>query len=135
MGGNLMSSRISVGSILVPCLLAVGLLSNAPAASAAPTWLSILKSGESAKSHVIAIADRRLRPLPIAPSYEYYDYPYEYSVGRYPTHIGRGFVYFGYPYKPKYGGNRCSLLDRKCLASRGYYGGPGSSRRQKARKY
>ncbi len=31
--------------------------------------------------------------LPIGPSYLYYDYPYYYSRGYYPTHIG-GYVYY-----------------------------------------
>ena len=36
--------------------------------------------------------------IPIAPSYLYYDYPYYYSRGYYPTHIGPGFIYYGHPY-------------------------------------
>ena len=36
--------------------------------------------------------------LPIGPSYIYYDYPYYYSRGHYPTHIG-GYVYYPYNYR------------------------------------
>ena len=54
--------------------------------------------------------------LPIGPGYIYYDYPYYYSRGYYPTHIG------GYVYYPRY------------YYSRSYYRGPGSARRQRARR-
>jgi hypothetical protein len=39
--------------------------------------------------------------LPIGPSYIYYDYPYYYSRGHYPTHIG-GYVYYPYYYGSQY---------------------------------
>jgi hypothetical protein len=39
--------------------------------------------------------------MPIAPSYIYFDYPYYYSRGYYPTHIGPGHIYYGYPYSDK----------------------------------
>ena len=55
--------------------------------------------------------------LPIGPSYVYYDYPYYYSRGYYPTHIG-GYVYYPYNYYRSY----CWGLNR----------GPGSLRRQGA---
>ena len=45
----------------------------------------------------------------------YYDYPYYYSRGYYPTHIG-GYIY--YPYY---------------LYDRSYYRGAGLPRRQRAR--
>ena len=53
----------------------------------------VLKPGESARNHVIEIKDRGRGAwpnLPIAPSYLAYDYPYYYSRGHYPTHIGSG---------------------------------------------
>lgn len=31
--------------------------------------------------------------LPVGPSYIYYDYPYYYARGYYPTHIG-GYIYY-----------------------------------------
>ena len=56
--------------------------------------------------------------LPIAPTYRAYDWPYYYSRGHYPTHIGPGYVYYGYPYSyrsnPRYGG-RCSYWPAKSL--------------------
>jgi hypothetical protein len=54
--------------------------------------------------------------LPIVP-YIAYDYPYYYSRGYYPTHIG------GYVYYPRY------------YYSRSYYGGPRTTRRQRARRH
>jgi hypothetical protein len=53
---------------------------------------------------------------PIGPSYIYYDYPYYYSRGHYPTHIG-GYVY----YRPYY--------------TRSRYRGSESFRRNKARRH
>ena len=59
------------------------------------------------------------RPLPIAPTYNAFDYPYYYDRGHYPTHIGPGFIYYGYRYDPGTGyytnsSDRCSRLDRRC---------------------
>ena len=123
--GNLMSSRSLFASILMACLLAVGVLSIAPVANAASTGPSFLNPGKSLGNNVIEIKDRgrdRRIYLPIAPSYRYYDYPYYYSRGYYPIHIGPGFVYYGYPYTyyrsryhRRYGG-RCSYWHRKCVA-------------------
>jgi hypothetical protein len=48
--------------------------------------------------------------LPVGPAYVYYDYPYYYSRGHYPTHIG-GYVY----YIPERSA-RCT--NRKCAANR-----------------
>jgi hypothetical protein len=108
------------------CLLAFGLGSLAPAANAASAGQSFLHPGEIASNNVIEIRNRgyghRLY-LPIVP-YIAYDYPYYYSRGYYPTHIGPGYVYYGYPsnagrsYEPKYGG-RCSKWERKCAANWG----------------
>ena len=51
----------------------------------------------------------------MGPSYIYYDYPYYYSRGHYPTHIG-GYVYYPRNYY-----------------TRGFSRGPGSSQRPRAR--
>ena len=58
--------------------------------------------------------------LRIGPSYSGYDFPYYYSRGYYPTHIGPGYVY-NYPiydyrtaYSPRYG-DRCSKWHRRCV--------------------
>jgi hypothetical protein len=76
------------------------------------TKRSLLKPAESAGNKVIELK-RRVRGrrihLPIGPSYVYYDYPYYYSRGYYPTHI-RGYVYYPYYYYyrshyPRYGGS------------------------------
>jgi hypothetical protein len=108
-----MSSRNVFASILMACLLAVGLGGLAPAANAASAGQSLLNPGESVGNNLIEIKRRSRGPrirLPIAPSYIYYDYPYYYSRGYYPTHIGPGFIYYGHPYSyyrrgyyPRYG--------------------------------
>jgi hypothetical protein len=120
MGGDRMSSRNLFASSLMACLLAVGFLGVAPAASATVAGKSFLKSGESARN-LIKVNRRSSGPRlysRIAPSYIYYDYPYYYSRGYYPTHIEPGFLYYGYPYH----------------YYRKHYRGPASSSRVKARK-
>lgn len=97
-----MSNRNSFASILMPCLLAVGFLGMAPVANAADSdGRSYLKPGKSVRSHVITIKPRRYGPripLPIGPGSVYCDYPYYYSRGHYPTHIG-GYVYYPHYYR------------------------------------
>ena len=119
-----MSSRNLFASILMACLLTVGLGGLAPEAKAASAGQSFLKPGESARNNVIEIKHRRRGPwpnLPIAPSYQAYDWPYYFSRGHYPTHIGPGYVYYGYPYSyrkssyyQRYGGI-CSYWSAKSL--------------------
>ena len=95
-----MSGRNLLASILTACLLAVGLLGVAPVANAASQ--SVLKPGKSVRSNVITIKPRGSRVfLPIGPGSVYCDYPYYYSRGHYPTHIG------GYVYYPNYYRNYC----------------------------
>jgi hypothetical protein len=81
-------------------LLALGPVGIAPA-NAASTGPGLLNASKDIRKNVVEIKNRgsgpRLYP-PIAPSYLYYDYPYYYSRGYYPTHIGPGFVYYGHPY-------------------------------------
>ena len=110
-----MTSRNLFASILMACLLTVGM---GGAASAGP---SFLKSGESTGNNVIEIKNRGRSPwpnLPIAPSYLAYDWPYFYNRGHYPTHIGPGYVYYGFPYSyrssSRYGG-RCAYWPEKSL--------------------
>ena len=112
-----MSSRNLFASILMACLLTVGL------GGATSAGQSFLKPGESARNNVIEIKNRGRGPwpnLPIAPSYLAYDWPYYYNRGHYPTHIGPGYVYYGYPYsyrssyRPRYGGP-CSYWPAKSL--------------------
>jgi hypothetical protein len=72
----------------------------APVANAASAKESSLKPSKSERSYVIESKRRSRGPrihLPIGPSYVYYDYPYYYSRGYYPTHIG-GYVYYPYDY-------------------------------------
>lgn len=133
-----MSSRNWFASILMACLLTVGLGGLAPVANPASAGQSFMKPGESARNDVIEIKYRGRGPwpnLPIAPSYLAYDYPYYYSRGHYPTRIGGpGYVYYGYPYSyrsgPRYGG-RCAYWPaksvsrawvdaRRCVGNRGY---------------
>lgn len=77
------------------CVLAVGVLGIAPAADARSAGKSYQKR-ESARNYVLKRKRRSRGPrihLPIGPSYIYYDYPYYYSRGYYPTHIG-GYAYY-----------------------------------------
>ncbi len=98
-----MSSRDLLASIVM-ALLAVGFHGIAPAANAAPAGTPVLKRGEIARTNVIEIKRRGRSPrihLPVGPAYVYYDYPYYYSRGYYPTHIG-GYVYYPYHYYRRY---------------------------------
>jgi hypothetical protein len=108
-----LSTRKVFASILTACLLAAGFLGTASVADTAAAKKP--KSGESAGDCVLErkVRGRRVRiHLPIGPSYIYYDYPYYYCRGYYPTHIG-GYVY--YPSRPRYGA-RCSDWRSRCLA-------------------
>jgi hypothetical protein len=103
LGEAIMSSRNVFASILVSCSLAVGvsgIASVANAESLPSDRNSSLKAGKSAKNKFIQTR-RRFRSvrihLPVGPSSVYYDYPYYYSRGHYPTHIG-GYVYYPYYY-------------------------------------
>jgi hypothetical protein len=97
-----MSSQNLFASILMACLLAIGFLSIAQVANAADlAGRSYLKAGKSVRGHVITVKPRRYGPriyLPIGPGSVYCDYPYYYSRGHYPTHIG-GYVYYPYNYR------------------------------------
>ena len=104
------------------CLLAVGFLGIASVANAGSAKQSLLKPGESARNYVLESKRRGRGPrihLPMGPAYIYYDYPYYYSRGYYPTHIG-GYVYY-YPFSrshyPRYG-DRCSNWHRRCVGKR-----------------
>ena len=80
------------------CLLAAGFLDIAPAVGAELGERSVVKTGKSVRSNVITIKPRARIHLPIGPSSVYCDYPYYYSRGHYPTHIG-GYVYYPYNYR------------------------------------
>lgn len=91
-----MRSRNLLASILMACVPAVGTLGIAPMANAEASGPSVLKPGKNARISVIKIKPLRRGPrihLPMGPSYVYYDYPYYYSRGYYPTHIG-GYIYY-----------------------------------------
>ena len=94
-----MRSRNSFGSSLMACLLAVGFLGIAPVTNDASAGKSVRKR-DGGRSFALEM-QRRSRgpriPLPMGPSSIYYDYPYYYSRGHYPTHIG-GYVYYPYYY-------------------------------------
>jgi hypothetical protein len=108
MRGNLMISRNLLASILTACLLAIGLGAFTPAANAASAGQSLLNSGENVSSNVIEVRRRGHTPrmyLPRGPGSVYYDYPYYYSRGYYPTHIGPRYMYYppySYPYAGRY---------------------------------
>ena len=112
-----MSSWNSVAYCLMACVLAADILVIAPATNGASAGQSAAAQRVSARSYVLEMKRRGRGPrihLPIGPSYLYYDYPYYYSRGHYPTHIVR------YVYYPSY--------------YRSYDRGSGSPRRQKARR-
>jgi hypothetical protein len=94
------SSRNWLASVLVACSPMIGFLSITPAATAASTKQSVWKHDKSARSYELR-SKRRVRStkihLPLGPSYIYYDYPYYYARGYYPTHIG-GYIYYYPPY-------------------------------------
>jgi hypothetical protein len=97
-----MSNRNWFASILMPCLLVAGFPGTASVANAADAdGRNYLTARKSVRSHVITVKPRRYGariPLPIGPSSVYCDYPYYYSRGHYPTHIG-GYVYYPYHYR------------------------------------
>lgn len=100
-----MNSWNLFASILMACLLTMGLGCLAPVANAASAGQSLLNPSESARNNVTEIKYRSRSQriyLPIGPAYIYYDYPYYYSRGFYPTHIG-GYVYYNpKTYNPDY---------------------------------
>lgn len=115
-----MNSRSLFASILMASSLAVGFLGIAPVANAESGGKS-LKAGKVARNNVIEIKRglRRVRiHLPVGPTSVYYDYPYYYCRGHYPTHIG-GYVYYPYSYR--------------CNYNWGYKGAPGTLRSHRAR--
>lgn len=131
-----MNSRNSFASILMSCLLACGFLGIAPATDAAAGGKSSLKTGEGARKATTKIKRRARAPrirVPRGPGQIYYDYPYYYSRGHYPTHIVR------YVYDPpdvsrtRYRG-RCAKGDRRCVSNRDSRRGPGPSGRKRARR-
>jgi hypothetical protein len=111
-----MSSRNPFALLLMSCLLAVGYLAIASMTNDASAGKR--KPAVSGRSFALEMK-RRGRgpriPLPMGPSSIYYDYPYYYSRGHYPTHIG-GYVYYPRNYY-----------------TRGLSRGPGSSQRPRAR--
>jgi hypothetical protein len=120
-----MGSRSLFASLLLACLPAVGLFDIAPVANAESGGQS-LKASKISGDRVIG-AKRRFRHrfrsvkihLPVGPTSVYYDYPYYYCRGHYPTHIG------GYVYYPDY--------YYRCSYNWGYKGAPGSLRSHRAR--
>jgi hypothetical protein len=134
-----MRSRTSLEAGLMGALLAIGLLGNAPAADAAPAGRPLPNPGKSAGHGVFEVGSRVRAPrlyAPIAPSYLYYDFPYYFSRGHYPTHIRPGFIYFGRPYAHYSRGHlsttgvRCSNGRRGCVAGWSYSRDSGSPRRR-----
>jgi hypothetical protein len=103
-----MNGRASFVPVLMACVLAVGFTGIAEVANAESGGQSLRKTGRI--------------PLPLGPSYVYYDYPYYYSRGYYPTHIG-GYVYY-----------RCFNSQRGCIANWDYDRDPGSPRHHRARR-
>jgi hypothetical protein len=115
------SRRNLLASLLVACAPLVAFLGATPSATGASAGKRGLELDKSARTYVLKRKSKgRVRStkihLPVGPSYIYYDYPYYYARGYYPTHIG-GYVY--YPYYYYYGSSR--------------YRGPVALRSQKPR--
>ena len=104
-----MSTQRPIASTLAASLLAVAFLGIAPVVDGASA--GTLKRGASSRSFALEMRRRNRGPripLPIGPSYLFYDYPYYYSRGHYPTHIG-GYVYYpAYVYDRSYDRSRAS---------------------------
>lgn len=96
---------------LMACLLIAGLDGSRQPADGASAKRSATKHGYSANIYAKRFKRRGIGPrvyLPIGPSYLAYDYPYYYSRGYYPKHIGPGYIYggvlyrdFGRSYRPR----------------------------------
>ena len=107
----------SCAAILTAGALLSGVLDIASAADVgAPPPLRPPRSSRAAVNYEPPIV------LPIAPSDIFYDYPYLYSNGHFPTHIGPGLIVYGIPYKyysdrfyPRYTkySDRCAFIDRR----------------------
>lgn len=119
-----MHRRTIFPPLLTACLMAVGLLALSPAPVVTTSGFAAQKARDHSRSYVLESKRRGYRRrhrtqriyLPVGPSYIYYDYPYYYARGHYPTHIG-GYVYY-YP-KPR---SRCSAAYRKCVSKHGQRG-------------
>jgi hypothetical protein len=116
-----MKCRNLIVFILTACLLPLGIPGTLLAPDTASAGRSAQKPREGARSYVLESERRERRrvrrpriPLPVGPSYIYYDYPYYYARGYYPRHIG-GYVYY-FPRRFA----RCSDRHRKCIAKSGY---------------
>ena len=124
-----MNSRSSIASLLTACGLASALLALAPAANTASADQSVRTSRDGAREYVLAREHRVRRraraptiPQPRGPAYIYYDYPYYYARGHYPTHIVR-YLYYPPPYYsrspyPRYS-RRCSKAHGTCGRKKG----------------
>jgi hypothetical protein len=99
------SSRNLLVSVLVVCSPIIWFLATAPLATGASAGQSFSKPDKSARHYALKnkrrVGRTKIR-LPVGPSYIYYDYPYYYARGYYPTHIG-GYVYYPY-YRSHYRG-------------------------------
>lgn len=122
MQGDLMDRARATPFVLAVCL-SVFAITALPISDRA-TAGKVAKKRDQARSYVLERTHRGYRRsrrqrihLPIGPAYVYYDYPYYYSRGHYPTHIG-GYVY----YIP---GSAVRCSNRKCPTSRR---GPRSAR-------
>lgn len=93
-----MCSRNLFVTILSVCFLAAGLGGAVSVANAASAGQSFSNPSLSAENNVIQVKrySRGHRIVfPIVP-YIAYDYPYYYSRGFYPKHIGPGYIYNNY---------------------------------------
>jgi hypothetical protein len=131
-----MRSRNLVASVLTACLLTVGFSGVSSMATGASAAETSDKPNQRTKHHVRKAKrhyearryeDHRFEAprayLPVGPSYLFHDYPYYYSRGYYPTHVGPHVVYYGFPGgettdTPSYSA-RCAHWHRQCVANWG----------------
>ena len=96
-----MSNQNLLAAILVACLLAVSIVGIASVADAAPARKSTAHATKKSRPLVVNVYRRYASPpmyVPVGPSYLFYDYPYYYSRGFYPTHIGPHYIFYGPQY-------------------------------------
>lgn len=96
----------SIAVLLIVGAFAVAIVGTASIVEAASGKKSKMKhGGDQSRAFVLEGKRQRRRPIrrrsrapviaqPIGPSYVYYDYPYYYSRGHYPTHIAQYVYYF-----------------------------------------
>jgi len=118
-----MLSWTRVAAALVGSILAAGVTGPFTEALAGSKKTSLNRHSESGRAFVLENRRRASLvriPLPLGPSYIYQDYPYYYSRGHYPAHIG-GYTYYPPPsrwHADQGVGQKCAWGPGRCAAYR-----------------